>query len=879
MSRLRSVIYAVLWLFPCVGVSASDYYFRHIGMAEGLPQMSVSDVYQDAEGYMWFATRQGVARYNGRTMTVFNPDANDSNALLSSVVEQLAGDTLMNMYIRTEGGVNRYALRSHTMSALYTQKVEAMTTTPAGLYFAAGSALYHYHAQADSIRPVCTLPSDIGKVCLLQYIDGTVYIGTVDGELYTWSRNHTVTLLYRLGSQISCVYRMASNTICVGTWYDGLYVLKSNGVAHYTTADGLVSDFVRAIYEDHQNVLWIGTDIGLQRFSDGRLFLSGQSVWSLTGDRGGNLWAGTYFDGVFFFNPSIDYYSTIALPFTHFPVISHILPLPQERMVLSTEGDGLYVVDAEGSIVAHVDVPNIKATYYDSAQAILYLGTHLHGLYVVSLRPVLAARSGQTVSLNAKHYDVPFPQRNGSQIIRSIVPLGDSLLLGTHNGVYIFNPQQKAFRLLSEALDKEPMKAQSMVLTADGKGLYIGGEKLVRYDLEKDTVDVLHISVAGIEKLLLDPYGRLWIGTDGSGVWQCTIADTVVSMVAYTSRTCGLQNDYVRNLLLTPMGHILVVTTRGYSIIHSHDGGKDAQYPIVNYSPGTYLPLSSLYNGGVALSPNGEILLAGMDGMIAFREEHLHQLPISPTIVLEPPYQYADEIVLPKDKRDVRLHYSIQTNNLYPDNLSLRYNIVCKYNEQTQSLNDWIGDIQLMNLHYGMNHLVLQVIDHSTGRLLAARELAIRVQRPAYLAWPAIVCYCLLLLTIIGGGIYYVRRRFLEALRKQEKNQYVELRKTIDIYIDKHLSDAELNVSQLCKQLGIGRTRLFQVFHDVYDASPQQVITERRLVLAADWLKNRTECNISEIAYDLGYQSPKYFSHCFKERWGLTPSAYRKKYM
>ena len=122
-----------------------------------------------------------------------------------------------------------------------------------------------------------------------------------------------------------------------------------------------------------------------------------------------------------------------------------------------------------------------------------------------------------------------------------------------------------------------------------------------------------------------------------------------------------------------------------------------------------------------------------------------------------------------------------------------------------------------------------------------------------------------------------MRRRFLKALERQEKRQWVEMRETIDAYIDKHLSDAELNVAQLCKQLGIGRTRLFQVFRDVYDASPQQVIAERRLQLAAEWLKNKPECNISEIAYDLGFQSPKYFSHCFKERWGMTPSAYRKQ--
>ena len=875
MNILHKIVCLISIALPLLTAQAEDYYFHHIGMADGLPQMSVPDVYQDAEGYMWFATRQGLARYNGHAMQVFNPDAGNPDALLSSVVEEIDGDTLMNVYVRTVG-INRYAARTNTMHALYTDAVEAIAATPGGLYFATSKQLWYYNAQTDTVRTVCGFPEDMGTVCLLSYIDGVVYVGTVEGRVYTWSVGHALTLLYQLGGQISCVYETAARVIYIGTWTDGLYAMNPGGQVHYTAGNGLVSDFVRTIQEDERNVLWVGTDVGLQRLSDKRLFLNGQSIWHLQLDRGGNLWAGTYFDGVFFFNPSIDYYSTIALPFEHFPVISHILPLPNRRLVLSTEGDGLYVIDGDGSIAAHADIPNIKATYYDPRRKALYLGTHLHGLYVLSLEDVLAAKRGQKIRLEMEHYDVPFPHRNGCQIIRSIVPSGDSLLLGTHNGVYVFRHQKRTFRPLSEALDREMPQTVNMVLSADGKHLYIGGGKLIRYDLTTDSVVVQDIPFGDIEKLLFDQYGRLWIGTDGNGVWECTLADTVTSVVAYSSRTCGLQNDYIRNMLLTPLGHIMVVTTRGYSIIQSHDGGNGEGYPVVNYSPGTYLPLSSLYNGGVALSPQGEILLAGMDGMIKFREEHLHQLPVSPTIVLEPPYQYEDEITLPYGQRDVSLHYSILTNNLFPENLLLRYNIVCRYNEATQHLTDWVGDVRLLNLPYGMNDLALQVTDR-TGNILTERELKIRVLPPVYLSWPAILCYVLLVLGAIVGGGVYLRRRFLKALERQEKRQWVEMRETIDAYIDKHLSDAELNVAQLCKQLGIGRTRLFQVFRDVYDASPQQVIAERRLQLAAEWLKNKPECNISEIAYDLGFQSPKYFSHCFKERWGMTPSAYRKQ--
>ena len=898
MKRIRYIVLIALFLIGVCSTQAEDYFFRHIGMEQGLPQMSVADVYQDSEGYMWFATRQGAARYDGRDMEVFNPDASDFHSLLSPVVEQIEGDTLQNIYIRSTG-INRYNLRTNRMEVLCRQTVSAMTASADGLYFISESSLYAYNAHTDSVQKVCALP-EVEGICILSCLHGILYIGTVEGQLYSLTYTHSLTLLYELGSQIACIYETRSHNTYIGTWEDGLYHLKTGGVEQLTTKDGLVSNFVRAVYEDAHNGLWIGTDMGLQRLSpidrdkaDHRLFMSGQSIWRLKADRGGNLWAGTYFDGVYFFNPAIDYYATIPLHFENFPVISHIQPLPNHLLVLSTEGDGLYITNDKGQVIHHSDIPNIKSTYYDADHAVLYLGTHLHGLYVVSLAPLQHATSHTKLStLPITHYDLPFPHRNGCQIVRSILPTNDGpdrsgqvLLLGTHNGVFSFSPADGTFRLLSEALDSAITKVVSMALSEDGNTLYVGGEHLVCYDRAHDRVQTMrHLPFRNIEKLLLDRFDRLWVGTDGNGVWECkvenaqpsTLTPHLSTPIAYTSRTCGLQNDYVRNLLFTPMGHLLVVTTRGYSIILSHDSTSSTPYPITNYSPGTFLPLSSLYNGGVALAPNGDILLAGMDGMIRFREEHLHQLPITPTIVLEHPYQYTDKITLPHHQRDISLHYSIQTNNLFPESMFLRYSIACRYNASTQELDDWTGNIRLMNLRYGTNHLELQVLDRQTDSVLTSRSLSIRVQPPFYISWPAIVFYVLLLIAAIVWGIYYVRKRFKQALKKQEMEQYNEIRLQIDNYIEKHMNDAELDIAQLCKQLGIGRTRLFQVFQHVYATSPQQLIAERRLQRAAQWLISRPQCNISEIAYDLGFQSPKYFSHCFKERYGTTPSNYRK---
>lgn len=135
----------------------------------------------------------------------------------------------------------------------------------------------------------------------------------------------------------------------------------------------------------------------------------------------------------------------------------------------------------------------------------------------------------------------------------------------------------------------------------------------------------------------------------------------------------------------------------------------------------------------------------------------------------------------------------------------------------------------------------------------------------------------LLFAALLAGIIHWENKRVKKALRKQASDQYTHLREEIEHYLAEHLTDAELDVNKLCRQMGVGRTRLFLVFREIYNTTPQQLIAERRLQTAADWLLNKPNLNISEIAYDLGFQSPKYFARCFKERFGVTPTQYRRQ--
>ena len=174
--------------------------------------------------------------------------------------------------------------------------------------------------------------------------------------------------------------------------------------------NAISSNFVRAISQDNRNFLWVGTRRGLDKMNiESEVFshymsggtpsleLSNESVWSLFKDPQGTIWAGTYFGGVNYFNPDIDFYSFHNLSqgvfFNKpFPVISEIIEDRNGQLLLCSEGDGLIIYDPMTKNYSNIKAgvngkglssDNIKAGYYDADEHVLWLGTHLDRKSVV----------------------------------------------------------------------------------------------------------------------------------------------------------------------------------------------------------------------------------------------------------------------------------------------------------------------------------------------------------------------------------------------------------------------------------------------------------------------------------------------------------------
>ncbi len=89
--------------------------------------------------------------------------------------------------------------------------------------------------------------------------------------------------------------------------------------------------------------------------------------------------------------------------------------------------------------------------------------------------------------------------------------------------------------------------------------------------------------------------------------------------------------------------------------------------------------------------------------------------------------------------------------------------------------------------------------------------------------------------------------------------------------VNAHMADSEFSVSDLCADLGMSRTSVYNKIKSLSGQSLNEFIRIMRLNKAKELLATRRH-NISEVAYMVGFSDPKYFSTCFKKQFGISPS-------
>ncbi len=385
---LKSIVY--VWVTCLFSVKYNfaqipQLSFKHITNEQGLSNSTIECIYQDSRGFMWFGTRDGLNRYDGKQMLVFNNLPNTAQSLSDNYITCLLENQPHQLWIGTSNGLNVYDEKSQTFSQLSygtTQQPLAkyvtclMKDAQGTTWIGTKEGLYGWQAQAK--QAICSLPNvsvnDVFEDEQHQkWIASDKGVWLLDAHTGRWQMPEALRVF---GYPINKIREDKQGNLLIATNGYGLVVYNHTlkTLRHYTQsteANALANNLVKTILVDKKKNIWIGCiNGGLNLFDpvSGKFFnyqyqpnepksLSQRTVSALFEDNQGNLWVGTHRGGVNLYMPQTEKFTLYRQePYANSLSYNDVKAFCEDRqgnIWIGTDGGGLNVFDRKKHSFQH----------------------------------------------------------------------------------------------------------------------------------------------------------------------------------------------------------------------------------------------------------------------------------------------------------------------------------------------------------------------------------------------------------------------------------------------------------------------------------------------------------------------------------------------
>ena len=469
---------------------------------------------------------------------------------------------------------------------------------------------------------------------------------------------------------------------------------------------------------------------------------------------------------------------------------------------------------------------------------------------------------------------------------RRFVPLTDLL------------PQLKNLRTLTAICPTE-RASQFIVCSQNGIILFNTDSNTIS---RLDSVEVYARYSRKYNCILRDHTGRTWIGTQNGlllmkrngSVQRITQAD-------------GLSNSCIQSLTEDRQGHLWVGTSHGINRLTFTDGALR----ILTLGRSDGIPSSEMEERGVCTTPDGKVCFLSKSMLISIPAEG--QLTAASNLPVRLVGLKVSGKDMPADSSTLHLNYNqnyldLQLSDLNyaaPEQTRYRYRLIGIDNEwQTASGTEGLASVRYNALPPGRYTLEAQAAtgDNPWGPVFSK---TFDISAPWWLTWWARTLYVLCAGAMVVYGIHrYLakRQKRLERENDERVNQLFELRsearhrfaQSVSIEpeniginkdeeilvahlmkaIEQHMDDAEYTVDQMASDVGMSRSDLYRKMQQMLGITPNNFLRNVRLKHAA-YLLSSTDTPVNQISLMVGFLTPRYFSQCFQNVFGLSPKDYR----
>lgn len=812
--------------------------FSYLNTEHGLSQNSVNAITQDDQGYIWVGTQEGLNRFDGDEVLLFERDAFDGTSLSHNWVWSLMIDSNKDLWVGTDGGgINIYDPVSETFrtirhnpnngNTISSDRTTALYQDASGNYWigTVSSGLNRIDGETGQVTRYSHDENDLNSLpnnsILTIYEDtrGRLWIGTDGGGLALFDRTTNDFMRYQNGE---AEYSLSNNAVAailedrdgwlwVGTRDGGLNKLNTETGKfiryQYKANDptSLSNNFVRDILQDNDGTLWIATDRGINEWHPERdgfaryystegdnSSLSDNRLTTLFQSADGVLWVGSF--------QGVNKWNYLSDAFTHYrkendalgaDVVTSIAESSNGDLWIGTYGGGITRIDrlaGQVTIYQKDDLdPNslsdnrVMAIFVDSKD-IVWAGTRSKGLN--RLDPATG-----TVERISK------PTLSSNRVSAIYGDPDGTLWVGTFGaGLNRIDPEGNVTWFHNERSDPSSLGGNRVLtISRDSAGvLWVGTErggvnrfvtatgKFVRHRHNPTDPDSLSSNAAW--EIYETSDGSLWVATMSDGLNQWLPEDRAAGNVVFQkwSKADGLRSNTVYGLLEDDSGNLWVSTNGGISRVN-YETREIRHYDRRNGLIGDEYNL-----GARARSRTGQLLFGGSEGVVAFIPGQIRRSEAVPPISVSgfsPLERLAvrhsgtlddDPIVLNHTDNYVAFEFAA-LDYTSPDKNDYRYRLE-GFND------DWLDPgkerrITYAALPYGEYLFRVKAANHDGVWNEAGATMAVIVEPPPWHTRTAYAVYALLFTILVVGLLRRIRaRQATEQHQREELERQVEER-------------------------------------------------------------------------------------------------------
>lgn len=651
--------------------------FEHLTPSDGLSQSVVNDIEQDDLGFLWFATQDGLNRYDGYDFKIYRSDIDDPDGLRGTFIWSLDKGNDGNLWIATnDGGLNRYDPQT-------------------------GKFIHYLHDPND--------PNSLSENAIVSvYVDrqGVVWAGSSTGlnrldpstGLVTRFQHNPEDSSSLSANTVGPVLGDAEGNIWVGTMTGGLNRMNPDGsFTRYRNdpenPNSLGCDCVQTLYVDNQGNLWVGFfGEGMSRYNqpedafvnyrhnpDDSTSLSHDMVYAFLEDRSGRFWVGTYGGGLNLLDRETGRFRRL----THDPLDAHSLSLDM-MMSLYEDRSGVVWVGMFGTGLDKHDPLKDKFLFlrskredpasqlheqvwaiYEDPQGLVWLGTDdglnrydprkgawkkylaegvgggLEGYIVFAIEPDSAGYMWLATNNGLFRFDPKkekFQRYDTPSFIYAVYEGSDgSFWVGTTEGLLLFDRETGEYQIFqNEPGNPESLSSNVIMVIQEDRdgnlllGTFSGG--LNRFDPQSgkftrflhSPYDKSSISSNLVLCFHQQADGEIWIGT-ADGLNRFDPASEKFQTYGLDE---GLPNTVIYAILEDERGNFWISTNLGVSRFHPET------LSVTNYGLDSGLQSIEFNQGAYFANPNGVMYFGGINGLNIFYPPAMRNNPYGPSMTI-----------------------------------------------------------------------------------------------------------------------------------------------------------------------------------------------------------------------------------------------------